>query len=453
MLNEVFKIHRNTGIFLLKKTMNHPIMYGVFLADGPPGRDIEPRVLGGKCPAQVRVKQCYKFCPLPWSTFKNMFEGNNAKGVKRGLRITAEQTLDLITKFIIATRLVLSHRVISNLTGDIGKQIKRIDQDWVRERMLLLRHSLEWQKKIITGGALPFRFVPAFMAQGGTIDDFIWAVRSIDAGKEDRKRTNFFHEDWKKFLNIVQELAMLNGYVEDIKGFANQMEDLMSILSQASAPLGAHHPAIQIARCCGSRACERSFVRTCGEPNLQQNNANHKIHRRSRYTPECTNNDLLSSYGWQPQSRCSLNYPCENNRYVLNSAMWSPRYTDERKHYDDYSQGQQRASEEEKRRAPYISCSPDCFTDDDLDEFGRRNLYNHLEELAMMTEVSFCAQKVLPETPVQQRHFTEHFGRATPTRNPDSFGHEHTYAQKAQQQNDDGLWGPAPCDGAKYQIY
>jgi len=433
MLNEVFKIHRNTGIFLLKKTANRPIMYGVFLADGPPGRDLEPRVLGGKCPAQVRVRQCYKFCPLPWSTFKNLFEGNNAKGVKRGLRITAEQTLDLITKFIIETRLVLSHRVISNLSGDIGKQIKQIDEDWVREKIQHLRYSLDWQKMVITGGALPFRFVPAIMAQGGTIDDFIWAVRSIDAGKEERNKTSFFHEDWKNFLHIIQELVMLNGYVEDTKGFANQIADVMTILAQVSSPVGVHHPAIQVARCCASRAAERSFVTTCDAPNLQQTNGHLWMQRQPSYTTGYTNSDLLSSYGLQPQPQCSINYPCESNQYVFNSASWSPRFPDEQNNYDDFGQHRQPASEEEQAGAEFLPYAPDCFTDDDLEEFhnGRRNPYNHLEELTMMTEVSFCAQTVLPETSVQQRHFPEHFGRATPLYKQDTFDHDLTNAQKS----------------------
>jgi len=365
MLNEVSKIHRNTGIFLLKKTTYHPIMYGVFLADGPPGRDLEPLLLGGNCPAQVRVKQCFKFSPLPWSTFKGMFEGNNAKGVKRGLRITAEQTLDLITKFIIATRIVLTHRVVSNLSGDIGKQIKQIDADWVRDRMLLLQSSLDWQKKVITGGAIPFRFVPAFMAQGGTIDDFIWAVRSLEEGKEHRNTTKFFHEYWKKFLYVIQELDMLNGYVEDSEGFANQMEDLMSILSQTSSPVGNDHVAIQAPRCCSHRAAGRSCMRPCEAPNLPQSGGPMYMERRPNYAAGYPNSEWMSPYGWQQPPQCSFNYPSENN-YVFNSAPWSIGFRDEHKNYEELGQPRQFRPEDAFGRDQCYHEKPQQLKDDGL---------------------------------------------------------------------------------------
>lgn len=442
MFNEVSKIHRRTGIFLLKITSTHPIMYGVFLADSPPGRDIMPNLLGGKCPAQVRVKQCFKFCPLPWSTFKGLFEGNNAKGVKRGLRITAEQTLDLITKFIIATRLVLSHRVISNLSGDIGKQIKQIDPNWVRDRLKLLRDSLEWQKKVVTGGALPFRFVPAFMAQCGTLDDFVWAVRCLDSGKEERNRTRFFHEDWKKFLFIIQELAILNCYVADVKGFANQMEDLMSILSQTSSPVGPQHAAIQAARCCSHRLPERSSVRTCHTPFVPQVDGPCLITRGQDCTTGYTNWDKLSQYGWQPQHHRSFNYPCKSNQYVFDMASLSSSLPEYVNNYDQFYKHRQAFPKVKKVNAPFVSYPPKFFTNCDLDEFqnGRWNRYDHhLEELTMRTEVSFCAQTMPPEIPPQRRHFTDLLDWRAPTYKQESFGRDF-YNVKAWRK-DDGLIG------------
>jgi len=440
MFKEVSKIHRRTGIFLLKKTTNHPIMYGVFLADCPPGRDIMPHLLGGKCPAQVRVKQCYKFCPLPWSTFKGLFEGKKAKGVKRGLRITAEQTLDLITKFIIATRLVLSHRVISNLSGDIGKQIKQIDPDWVRDRLKLLRNSLEWQKKMVTGGALPFRFVPAFMAQCGTLDDFIWAVRCLDSGKEERNRTRFFHEDWKKFLFIIQELAILNRYVADVKGFSNQMEDLMSILSQTSSPVGPQHTAIQAARCCTRRLAERSYVRTCQTPCVPQMDGPCLMHRGQDCT--YTEWDNLSQYGWQPQNQCSFNCPCKSNQCVFNMAQLSPSLPEYRNNYDQFQYHPQAIPKVKEVNVPFVPYPPKYSTDCSLDDYqnGRRNRYDHhLEELPMRTEVSFCAETLSPEIPPQRRHFTELLDRRAPTYKQESFDRDF-YNVKGKRK-DDGLIG------------
>jgi len=130
MWTEVSKIRNNHAIFLFKRTSNHPVMYGVFLPDGAPGLNLEPLAWGGKLPAQVRVKQYFKFSPIPLHTFKKIFEGKE-KGTKIGLRTTAEHTLDLITKFILHTRIVLGHHVLSKLAGDVGKSI---NSEWVKEK-------------------------------------------------------------------------------------------------------------------------------------------------------------------------------------------------------------------------------------------------------------------------------------------------------------------------------
>ena len=79
--------------------------------------DIKPNAWGGKYPAQVRVKQYYQFCNIPWILCKGIFEGS--RGGKLGLRITKVQTLDLITKFIINTRVFLSHRIVIKLSGNV----------------------------------------------------------------------------------------------------------------------------------------------------------------------------------------------------------------------------------------------------------------------------------------------------------------------------------------------
>jgi len=247
---------------------------------------------------------------------------------------------------------------------------------------------------------------------------------------------------------------MLNGYVEDIKGFANQMEDLMSILSQASSPVGPHYAAIQPTRCCSFKAAaEKSFVRTCDAPNLPQPNGPLMMQRRPNY-PGYINNDFLPSSGWQPQPHCSFNYPCENNQYVFNTAPWSQRLPETRNNCDKFGQFRQPAPEEKNVRPPFVQYPPECFTDDDLDGFqhGIRNQqYNHLEELTMMTEFSFCTQTVLPETPSQQRHFPEHLGRRTPTYKQDTYARDSSNDEKARQRKDDGLWGGAPSKSREFR--
>ena len=117
MWKEISKINNETAIFLFKKTKRNPIMYGVFLADGLPGCDIERDAWEGKYPAQVRVRQYYEFCNLPLRTFQNIFEGNN--GGKTAISITGEQTVNLIIKFIINTRMYLGHCVMTTLSGKV----------------------------------------------------------------------------------------------------------------------------------------------------------------------------------------------------------------------------------------------------------------------------------------------------------------------------------------------
>jgi len=124
MSADISKITRETGIFLLKKTEKFPIMYGVFLADSPPGENLSPLAFGGKFPAQIRIRQYYKFSPLPKAAFKNLVWRDLNCG-KMKLWMTGEQTLDLITSFIILTRLDLNHRIKCSLSGEMGKYLKR----------------------------------------------------------------------------------------------------------------------------------------------------------------------------------------------------------------------------------------------------------------------------------------------------------------------------------------
>ena len=99
-------------------------MYGIFMSDGSPKCNIKPNAWEGNYPAQVRVKQYFKFCNLPWISFKGIYRGN--KGRTQGLRITKEQTLDLITKFIINTRVYLSHNFVAKLSDEIEKNNDKV---------------------------------------------------------------------------------------------------------------------------------------------------------------------------------------------------------------------------------------------------------------------------------------------------------------------------------------
>lgn len=220
----------------------------------------------------------------------------------------------------------------------------------------------------------------------------------------------------------------------------------MSILSQTSSPVGSHHTAIQAPKCCGHRAPERSCIRTCEIPNLPQTGGPLWMQRQSNYTSGCTSSEFMTPCGLQQPPQCSFNHPCENNQYVFNTTSWSPSFRDEQKNYHEFTQLRQSRPEMEKISTPYNLYPPDCFTDDDLDEFhnGRRNPYNNLEELTMMTEVSYCTQTVGHEAPPQQRSFPEHIGRRTTTFKQDTFGRDHTYIEKPRQQNDDGLWARVP---------
>jgi len=114
-----------------------PIMHGVFLPDALPRRNIVPLAWGGKYPAQVRVKQFYKFNSIPWILFKDIFYDC---GSRTCLQLTTQQTLDLVTKFIVNTRVKLSHRVIEKLS-EFEKNDAKV---WIEETIQRLRCSMFW---------------------------------------------------------------------------------------------------------------------------------------------------------------------------------------------------------------------------------------------------------------------------------------------------------------------
>jgi len=111
---------------------------------------------------------------------------------------------------------------------------------------LLLHFSLNWYKELVAKERLKFRFVPECMLQGGTIQDFISAIRSIDNGKRRPECKNVISEDWKHFTKIISDLFVLNSYFGNSP---DEMEDLMSMLSLVSSPVWLHigSPELQAA--------------------------------------------------------------------------------------------------------------------------------------------------------------------------------------------------------------
>jgi len=211
----------------------------------------------------------------------------------------------------------------------------------------------------------------------------------------------------------------------------------MSILSQASSPVGPHHTAIQTARYCSHIPAVGSFVRTCHAPCVQQVDGPCLMQRCKSCTRGYTNCDFLPQRGWQPQRQCSFKYPYESNQHVFNTAPSNSCLPEYRNNYDEFYKHEQ-GFPKEKLNAPFVH-PPECFTDDDLGDFqdGRGSRYNQLlEELTMRTEVSFCTQTVLPEIPPQSRNFTKLFDRRPPTHEQDRFSGDFTYAVNTTWKND-----------------
>jgi len=217
---QVSKICATTAIFLLKKCKNlSPIMYGVFIPQGRPKLNIDQSAWKGKFPSQVRVKQLYKFSTSPMITFKTLFDGNK-KSCTTGLRITLRETLYLMTKFIINTRFHVSH-LVKRILGELGVD----SQSGMVDEKLHIRFSMFWLKKLACNDQLQCLFLPKFMLPGGTLNDFINAIRITGGGEEEREIILYLREDWQHFLKLVTKLG---------KTLAVQMPEITSILSQRS---------------------------------------------------------------------------------------------------------------------------------------------------------------------------------------------------------------------------
>jgi len=217
---QVSKICATTAIFLLKKCKNlSPIMYGVFLPHGWPGLDIDESAWKGKFPSQVRVKQYYKFSSLPIITF-NVLLDEKKKSSNTGFRITLRETLYLITKFIINTRFHLSHLVKRTLGEPlVERPCGRVDEN------LHIRCSMFWLKKLACNDQLECMFHPEFMHQGGTLNDFINAIRIRGGGRDAGEVILHLRQDWRYFLQLVSKLE---------KTISVHMPEIISILSQCS---------------------------------------------------------------------------------------------------------------------------------------------------------------------------------------------------------------------------
>lgn len=235
--DHVTKIREGTAIFLFKNVHDHPILYGVFLADGTPQKVVKSVALGGRFSVQIRVKQYYKFSPLPWTTFMKLFDGKT-KAKNIGLQITREQTLNLITKFIIITRLFLGRRLKFKL------EAIEIDNDWAKRMLMFLDYCDNWltrKMKMVKPG---FQFTPALMQQPGNLNDFIFAIRAVknekSTGKVKNKRSiiKFLHQGYGDFLKIVSNVNARNSIVRNSRKYSDPMIEVLSILSQVTSRQG-----------------------------------------------------------------------------------------------------------------------------------------------------------------------------------------------------------------------
>jgi len=59
------KVTENTALFLYRKSHTNPVIYGVFLRDGPATLNIVESAFGKRYPAQIRFKEFYRFPALP----------------------------------------------------------------------------------------------------------------------------------------------------------------------------------------------------------------------------------------------------------------------------------------------------------------------------------------------------------------------------------------------------
>jgi len=197
-------------------------MYGVFIPHGRPELNINQSAWKGKFPSQVRVRHYYKFSSSPMITFKTLFNGNK-KSSRIGLQISLNETLYLITKFIINTRFHLSH-MVKGILGDLGNESpsERVD------KKLQVNFSMCWLKKLACKDQLECRFRPEFMHQGGTINDFINAIGITGGGEDAEDIILYLRQDWQIFLKLVSNLRKTVGV---------HMAKINSLLSQRSLPI------------------------------------------------------------------------------------------------------------------------------------------------------------------------------------------------------------------------
>jgi len=282
MWGQISKISDKTAIFLLRKTgSGRPIMYGVFLADGLPRCHIKPDAWGGKYPGQVRIKQYYKFCNIPWLLFKDIYSGN--RGRTLGLSITKEQTLDLITKFIINTRVFLSHRIVVKLSDEIKKNNDKV---WMEEKRLRLNFPMVWWMKLITKKSVKFHFSPAHMRVGGTINDFVLAVRSKTNEKCAHESTRYFMQDWAILLEIIKEIKAHSC-------FSSGIEEITSILTRVSMPIECFHT-----KSASQNAEAATMNKWCGSWSFKRNVDEKEYTPVATYSPEVNSMyDIRTSCG------------------------------------------------------------------------------------------------------------------------------------------------------------
>jgi len=103
--------------------------------------------------------------------------------------------------------------------GDLGNEgpSYRVDEK------LQVLFSMCWLKKLACKDQLEFLFRPEFMPYGGTLNDFINAIRITGEGNEREDIILYLQWDWQNFLNFVTNVENLSAvHMAEINSFLSQ---------------------------------------------------------------------------------------------------------------------------------------------------------------------------------------------------------------------------------------
>ena len=82
--------------------------------------------------------------------------------------------------------------------------------------------------------SVSFRFSPKHILAGGTMNDFVSAIRSKSTEKCAEESTRYFKEDWKSLLEILDQMMVHSS-------FTNRIEEITSVLNRVCMPRKFYH--------------------------------------------------------------------------------------------------------------------------------------------------------------------------------------------------------------------